>query len=119
MGILRPQRLPVPPLAHGLVANCLNQDSQDYTSGPERGQTIGDYDGGCPGTLRLHVDGSPDAERTYYTLDTMPGYAMHLGTSWNTAAGTGRMLSGSLARLQVYDYARTAEEVIEAAACGR
>ena len=78
------------------------------------------YDGGCPGTLRLYVDGSPDAERAYYTLDTMPGYAMHLGTSWNTAAGTGQMFSGSLARLQVYDYARTAEEVREAAAaCGR
>jgi len=73
------------------------------------------YAGGRQSTMKVYMDGELNSQRTRYTLNTMPGYPMHLGTSWNTATGTANMFSGSLARLKVYDYARTDEEVREAA----
>ena len=76
------------------------------------------YTGGYKGELRLYVDGQLDNCRAYYSLDTMPGYAMHLGAGWNTATGPYSAFSGSLASLKVYDYARTDEEIRAAAGAG-
>lgn len=67
------------------------------------------------GEMRLYVDGVLNHRRERYILYTMPGQPMHIGTSWNTATGTGSMFSGSLAGVKVYDYARTAQEIRDAA----
>lgn len=73
------------------------------------------YTGGLQGRMRVYVDGRLNVEEAYYTLCTAPGYPLHLGASWNTAAGPIHMFSGSLGGLRVYDYARTGEEIRKAA----
>ena len=72
------------------------------------------YSGGYNGRLTIYVDGKPETRQSYFALHTVGGHPMHLATGWNTANGTGRMLSGSLASLRVYDYARTEEEIAKA-----
>lgn len=74
------------------------------------------YSGGYRGTFKVYLNGRVVAERGFYALDTLGGGPMHLGAAWNTARGTMSQFSGSLASLQVYDYARTPEEITAAAA---
>lgn len=76
------------------------------------------YSGGYKGAFRAYVDGKLVNEKDFFTLDTAGGFPMHLGAGWNTARGAMNKFSGSLARLRVYDYARTEEE-IRAAASGK
>jgi hypothetical protein len=72
--------------------------------------------GGYRGSFKVYQNGKLVAERAFYTTDTIGGFPMYLGAAWNTARGTMSPFSGSLARLQVFDYARTPEEIAAAAA---
>ncbi len=69
------------------------------------------YTGGYRGAFRVYRDGQLLKERGFFTLDTLGGQPMHIGAAWNTALGAMNGFSGSLARLQVSDYARTEEEI--------
>ncbi len=73
------------------------------------------YSGGMFGTLTLYVDGEVRARREHLSLGTYAGFPMFLGAGWNTAKGPRNAFSGSVARLTVYDCARTADEVRRAA----
>jgi len=74
------------------------------------------YSGGPHGSVAVYVDGTLNAVEEHVSLNTYPGFPMHLGAAWNTARGPRRMSSGALHRLTVYDYARTAAEIRAAAA---
>lgn len=67
--------------------------------------------GGYRGNFKVYLDGKLVAERGFFTLNTIGGWPMHLGSAWNTARGSSNSFSGSLASLQVYDYIRTESEI--------
>ncbi len=71
------------------------------------------YNGGQRGRVQVYVGGKRDDKHDYFALMTIPGYLMHLGASWDTDEGAKTMFSGSLARLQVYDYAKPDHEIKE------
>ena len=73
------------------------------------------YSGGMFGTLAVYVDGEVRAGKEHLSLGTYAGFPMFLGAGWNTEKGPKSVFSGSISRLKVYDYARTPEEIREAA----
>jgi hypothetical protein len=73
------------------------------------------YSGGYRGSFSVYVDGSLVKRNIFHTLNTIEGYPMHIGASWNTARGAGSRFSGSLASLRVYDHARDEEDIRAAA----
>jgi len=73
------------------------------------------YDGRHQGLAKVYADGQLVQSLGYYTICTIGGLPMFLGAAWNTDTGAQDMFSGSLASLKVYDYARTDEEISQAA----
>jgi hypothetical protein len=69
------------------------------------------YDGALHGWGRVYVDGALYKEKGWYTLSTLPGLPMVVGSAWNTDYGPIEGFTGSLASVKVYDYAKTADEV--------
>jgi hypothetical protein len=74
------------------------------------------YGGGAFATMSLYVDGKLNATREHLSLGTYPVFSMYLGSGWDTAKGMLNPFSGSIGRLTVYDYAKSADEVAAAAA---
>lgn len=73
------------------------------------------FTGGYRGNFKVYVNGKLVNDKGFMTLNTVGGYPMYLGAAWNTALGGSNKFSGSLARLKVYDYARTETEILAAA----
>jgi hypothetical protein len=73
------------------------------------------FTGGYRGNFKVYVNGALVNDKGFMTLNTVGGYPMYLGSSWNTALGASNKFTGSLARLRVYDYARTEAEILAAA----
>ena len=69
------------------------------------------YSGGLHGTVAVYADGELKATEEHVSLNTSAGFPMHLGTAWNTEKATLRTFSGSLHRLTVFAYARSAAEI--------
>jgi hypothetical protein len=99
----------------GMRLRNLGWKDGDYPAPGEWHHIAFVYDGTRQGTAQVYVDGKLNNAVGYYTICTQDGLPMYLGTAWNTDHGTRDMFSGSLASLKVYDYARTEEEIAEAA----
>ena len=72
--------------------------------------------GGYRGTFRVYLNGKLVNERGFFSLDSIGGHPMHLGSAWHTARGALNFFSGSIAQLRVYDYTRSPEEISATAA---
>jgi hypothetical protein len=73
------------------------------------------FTGGYRGNFKVYVNGTVVNDKGFMTLNTVGGYPMFLGASWNTALGASNKFTGSLARLKVYDYVRTEADILAAA----
>ena len=71
--------------------------------------------GGYRGTFRVYVNGELVNERPFFTLDTLGGRPMYLGSGWNTSRGSQNRFSGSLARLRAHAGALPEADVQNAA----
>lgn len=85
------------------------------TTAPQWTHVVCVFTGGYRGNFKVYVNGSLVNDKGFMTLNTVGGYPMFLGASWNTALGASNKFSGSLARLKVYDYVRTEAEILAAA----
>jgi hypothetical protein len=82
------------------------------TTAPQWTHVAHVFTGGYRGNFKVYVNGVLVNDKGFMTLNTVGGYPMFLGASWNTALGASNKFSGSLARLKVYDYVRTEAEIL-------